>query len=112
MGFFKEATTELHTIAMQPGISVRLFCIGYLLLNTYALIVQSNPSRLQHSVLPDWPFSVENQYPLAGDGEGGEDLNWRGDRLSDNGLCDKVKWLVVVFSYYKYLFYLTEAQKC
>ncbi|KAF8422540.1 extracellular beta-galactosidase [Tirmania nivea] len=77
---------------MQPGINVRLFCIGYLLLITYALTVQNNPSRLQKNVLFDWSFSTENQYPLLGNGESGEDLNWRGGRLSDNGLSDKVQW--------------------
>ena len=91
------STTERPITAMQPSISVRLFCIGYLFLNTYALTVQ-NPHKPQSNVRSDWPFSVENQYPLAREGEGGEYLNWGGDRLSDNGLSDKVQWFVVMFS--------------
>lgn len=60
-------------------------------MNTYALTIQNNPSRLQNSVLSHWSFSVDDQYPLPGDTEG-QDLNWKGSRLSDNGLSDKVQW--------------------
>lgn len=94
--------TGLHITVMQLG---RLFYIGYLLLNTYALTVQINPSRLQNSVLPDWPFSVEKQYPLTGVGGGKEDFNLNRGRLSDNGLSNRVQWFVVPFSYYAHLFY-------
>jgi len=85
---------------MKAGISVGLFC---LLVNTYTLTVQNSPSNLQNNVLSEWPLSTKNQYSLAGNGEGGEDFNWRGGVLSNNGLSDKVQWFVVVLMLYPFM---------